>query len=429
VNRENYWFVLAALFFSTCVFGKSVERITFLARQPGVFVGSVRAGVNSKTDSTLVVWEKQIGTQDHHSIWGKLISSNGNPSGQAFQIVGGPNAQTPKVAYNFDTNEFLLVFANETNGENRFEIFAQKLNANGRRIGRAVRVSLATDRGKNIRNDLPQVIYDAKALGYVVMWRRYLLLGSTVPDQGLLGAVLNSNLTVRQAPVLMSHLQGDFNRILGPVVTDLGFHPVNGKLLIAGFSESNSVSSSWQYFVARADATLQKPQIVLTPLKLGLSSGAAPYAGLVFLPGNSVGALFVEGTGVRKRKINALGVPNGPISPFFTGPVETVPLEFPISTKASITGRSETAVVGVDDSSTQTGKLWLQTAGSSGTAIGQPFELQSNLDIGAQPAITPLPIPAPSGFWYAVIFVEGVRRGVDPIESTGLVLLKVNTAP
>ena len=89
---------------------------------------------------------------------------------------------------------------------------------------------------------------------------------------------------------------------------------------------------------------------------------------------------------------------------------------------------SETAVVGVDDSSTQTGKLWIQTAGSDGTALGQPFELQSNLDIGARPAIIALPDPPQTGFLYAVIYVDGVRKNPPtPNDSSGLVLLKVNT--
>jgi hypothetical protein len=421
---------LILLVFSVWTNAASVERITFLSRQPGIFTENVRTAFNSQTNFTLVVWEKHTGSQEHHSIWGKLISPDGAPSGPAFLIINGPNGQRPRIAYCSSTNQFLLVYSNETSGENRFEIFAQRLNSSGRRAGKPIRISPAADRGKNINNASPQVIYDAKAQGYVVTWLRYLLSGSSATEQGLFGSVLNTDLTLRQTPVLMSPLQGDFIRILGPFVTDLGFHPATGKLLMAGFTESNnSPGSAWQYFVARADATLRKPQIVLKPLKSGLSSGAAPHASLMFLPGNNVGALFVEGTGVRSRKINSAGIPIGLTSLFFTGAIQTAPLEFPVAASSNAVGRSETVVVALDDSSMQTGKLWLQKTDSSGVSIGQPFELQSNFDSGASPAITALPIASEAGFWYAVLYIEGVRTGLNPNDSSGLVLLKVNTSP
>jgi hypothetical protein len=199
---------------------------------------------------------------------------------------------------------------------------------------------------------------------------------------------------------------------------------------LAGWSQSTAPGFSFQYFLAVADATLKTPVIRLTKLKPAPSSGAAPHAELALFPGEKVETLFVEGTGVRKRKISAIGKPTGPDSLFFTGAVRTVPLEFPVSALASRNGKTETAVIAIDDSSMQTGKIWLQTASGAGTAVGQPFEAQSNLDIGACPAISALPNPPPSGFLYAVIYVDGVRTNPPaPNESSGLVLLKVNTSP
>jgi hypothetical protein len=418
---------LLILFLVTLADAASVERIDLFARQNGVFTDNVRAALNSSTNFTVVIWDRNTDPGEHHSIWGLLVGSNGTPSGASFPLVNGPNAQTPKVVYNPDNNQFLLVYSNETNGENGFEIFAQKLNATGRRAGKAIRISLTSDRGKRVRNDAPQVVYDAKNHSYVILWRRFLLIGSG-PDQGLIGCVLNSDLTVRRAPVLMSPLQGDFNRVYGPFVTNVALHPVNGKLLIAGFSEDSAgFGSSWRYFVARTDATLQKPQTVLTPLKSELSSGAAPYVNFVFLPGTGVEALFVEGTGVKKRKMNPLGAPIGPVTLFFTGTAQTIPLEFPVAAKAASNNRSEASVVAVDDSSMKTGSLWMQIVDTTGNAIGQPFQIQSSLDIGSRPEIFTLPISTQTGFTYAVIFTEGVRTGTNPNESSGLVLLKVST--
>jgi hypothetical protein len=427
VNMKNALSFLIILFFCSFLDAASVQRINLIAPQNGVFTENVRAALNTRTNSTVVIWDRNSNPLEHHAIWGLLINSNGNPSGNAFSIVKGPNAQTPKVVYNAETNQFLLVYANETNGENGFEIFAQKLNASGRRVGKAVRISAAADRGNRVRNDSPQVVYDSKNQSYVILWRRYLLAGSG-PDQGLLGCVLNADLSVRKPTALMSPLQGDFNQVLGPVVTDVDLHPVNGKLLIAGFSQdAASFGSLWRYFSARTDSTLKKPQIVLTPLKSELSSGAAPYAQLVLLPGTGVETLFVEGTGVKKRKLNPQGAPTGPVTLFFTGTAQTIPLEFPVSAKASSNNRSESAVVGVDDSSMQTGSLWWQTADSAGNASGQPIQLQTTLSIGSRPEILTLPIPTQNTLSYAVIFTEGVRTGTNPNESSSLVLLKVNT--
>ena len=422
---------LIFLFFGAASHAITFQKITLLPRQSQVFVGNIRIALNSTTESTLVIWDRYTGTPAKHSVWGRLIGSTGTPSGQAFRIVKGPNAQFADLTYNPDDKEFLLVYSNETNGAGRFEVFAQRLNATGKRAGKAVRISPATDRGEDINNNSPQVIYDPDTQGYFVMWRRYALATGVGIQDGLYGTVLNSNLTVRTTLVLMSPLQGDFNDVRGPIVTDIGFHPTNGKLLIAGWSRSTEPGFSIQYFLARADATLKKPVTQLTKLKRGLSSGAAPYAELVFLPGNKVEALFVEGTGVKKRQINARGVPAGPDSLFFTGTVQTVPLEFPVSALANDNGRGETAAVAIDDSSTQTGKLWIQTANGAGAATGQPFELQSNLDIGARPAISSLPNPPQTGFLYVVIYVDGVQRTSPPAssESSGLVLLKVNTTP
>ena len=432
MNRFTFFCFLILLLFSLTGEATTVEKLTFLPRQAQVFVGNVRTALNSTTGSTLVIWERNNGTAAKHAVWGRLINSSGSPSGAAFPIVKGPNVQSPDITYNPDENQFLLVYSNETNGSGRFEVFAQKLKPTGRRLGKPIRISPATDRGEQINNYAPYTIYDSKTQGYFVIWRRYGLNGTIQVEDGLYGTVRNSDLSERSAPVLMTPLIGDFNGILGPFITDIGFHPTNDKLLIAGWTQSAEPGFSVQYFLARADATLKKPLITLTKLKRGLSSGAAPHAELAFLPGNKVEGLFVEGTGVRKRKINLRGKPAGPDSFFFTGAVQTVPLEFPVSALATGDTGSETAVIGIEDSSTQTGKIWIQTAGSAGTALGQPFELQSNLDIAARPVIFALPDAAQTqtGFLYGVIYVDGVRKNPPlPDDSSGLVLLKVNTTP
>jgi hypothetical protein len=208
-------------------------------------------------------------------------------------------------------------------------------------------------------------------------------------------------------------------------------HGPSKKILLAGYVQSTEPGFSVQYFVAKADPTLQRPQIALTKLKSGLSSGAAPHASLLKVAGGNMVGLFVEGTGIRRRRINNFGTPVGPTSLFFTGSVQQVPLEFPITVYASQGNRSESAALGLDDSSQGAAKLWMQTTNSTGAATGQPLELRSNYT-GVNPsAITQLPINSDTGFWYAVVIVEGAQLSEPPAstESSGLAILKVNTAP
>jgi hypothetical protein len=343
--------------------------------------------------------------------------------------VKGRNAQFADITYNPDDNQFLLVYSNETNGEGRFELFAQRLNATGKKVGKPKLISPTSDRGKAINNFFARVVYDDSNQSYVILWRRYAVAQGVGIQDGLYGTALNGDLTERTAPVLMAPLAGDFTNLRGPNITDIGFHPTNKKLMITGWTQSTEAGFSVQYFLSQFDPTLTKPLLKFRNLKRNLSSGAAPHNELVFLPSNNSEALFVEGTGVRKKKINAKGAPSGGDSLFFTGSIQAAPLEFPVSALATDAGRAETGVVAIDDSSAQTGSLWFQTAGSSGTALGAPFQLKTNLDISQRPEIFALPNPPQNGFQYAVIYVDGVIRNSPPgpDESSGLVLLKVTT--
>jgi hypothetical protein len=425
---------LFSLFLLSCTFEAaafSVERSVILSRQPGIFAVSVQSAFNFNTNSTLVVWVRHTGTQEKRSIWGRLINAEGAPIGQAFQIVSGPNAQSPDLIYNPSAKQFLLVYANEITGNNRFEVFAQRLNAIGRRAGPPVRVSLATDRGKSINNYFPVTIFDAFENSYVVIWTRSRNSTSLNIEQGLFGAVLNTNLTVRKAPARMHPLYDEAEAFRGPNITDLGFHGPSKKLLLTGYTQTHDPGFFVQYFVARADSTLQQPKIVLTRLKSDTSSGAAPHASLMRTFGGGMTGLFVEGSGVKKRKINNLGFPFGAVSFLFTGPVQTVPLEFPVSATSITDEGFESVVVALDDSSTGTARLFLQSHNSSGTAVRTPSELLSNFQGTSSSAVTPLPIESGNGFWYAIVFVEGaqVSSPPGPTESSGVTLLKVNTAP
>lgn len=426
----RYKIFLALLLLPTFAFAISVDRTIIVPRQAGVFTANVHAALNTRSTNTLVTWEKHSGNLDGHSLWGMFLSRNGTPAGTAFQLVTGPNTYFPDVIYNPDADQFLLVYSNQT-ANGRFELQAQTLGATGDRIGPPVRVSLPTDAQKNISNFAQGVVYDAATQGYVILWWHYRVANSFIAEEGLYGAVLNSNLSIRKAAVRLMQFQRNGDQILGPYVTDVTIHSASKKLLIGGYMLSSQPGFFFQYYAAKADPTLQAPQITLTKLKDGLSSGAAPHVDFMLSESNQLAAQFVEGDGLKIRKIDATGAPTGAVTFFMNDPARTVPLEFPDSAFSSRDGRSEIATVALDDSITMTGRLFLQIATPAGISTGSPIQIQSGFDGTRPPVIVSLPDTSQSGFLYAVVYIEGMQLTVPPgaNESSGLILLRVNTAP
>jgi hypothetical protein len=231
--------------------------------------------------------------------------------------------------------------------------------------------------------------------------------------------------------VKMIPLQRNGSQVLGPYVTDISIHSPSKKVLIGGYSISTQPGFFAQYFVAKADPTLVKPQIVLTKLKNGLSSGVAPHVNFMSLQLSQMAAQFVEGDGLKIRKINPHGAPIGPVTFFLNDPARNIPVEFPDSAFSLNDGRSEIATVALDDSITMTGRLFLQMSNSAGVSNGSAIEIQSGFDGTKPPVIISLPENTQNGFLYAVIYIEGMllNSPPGPNESSGLVLLRVNTAP
>ncbi|MCI0617744.1 hypothetical protein L0244_32630 [bacterium] len=427
----RYKILLILVLLPTLAYAISVDRTVLVPRQPGIFTANVRAALNSRTTNTLVIWEKHPGNHPGHSIWGIMLSRSGTPAGTAFQIVAGPNTYFPDVVYNPDTDQFLLVYSNETSPNGRFEVQAQTLGANGDRIGSPIRVSISTDAQKSVANYTQGVVYDRETKGYVVLWWRYKFGEASGVEEGLYGSVLNSNLTIRKPAVKMFPFLRNGTQVAGPYVTDVTIHSPSKKVLIGGYTISSQPGFFVQYFVAKADPTLEKPQIVLTKLKNELSSGAAPHVDLMLLQEEQMAAHFVEGNGLKIRKINPNGAPIGPVTFFLNDPARNIPVEFPDSAFSSRDGRTEIATVALDDSITMTGRLFLQISNAQGVPNGQAIEIQSGFDGTHPPVIVPLLETPQNGFLYGVIYVEGMQLNVPPgpTESSGLVLLRVNTAP
>src|SRR6185312_11362150 len=135
-----------------------------------------------------------------------------------------------------DADQYLLVYSNEIVPNGRFEMQAQTLSANGERLGTPIRLSISTDAQKNVVNYTQGVVYDSPNKSYVVIWWRYKFGDAIGVEEGLYGAVLNSNLSIRKPAVKMIPLQRNGNQVLGPYVTDVTIHTPSNKVLIGGYS-------------------------------------------------------------------------------------------------------------------------------------------------------------------------------------------------
>ena len=101
------------------------------------------------------------------------------------------------------------------------------------------------------------VVYDSETKGYVVIWWRYKFGEASGVEEGVYGAVLNSNLSIRKPAVKMIPLQRNGSQVLGPYVTDFAIHSPSKKLLLGGYTISTQAEFFVQYFVAKADPTLE----------------------------------------------------------------------------------------------------------------------------------------------------------------------------
>jgi Ca2+-binding RTX toxin-like protein len=137
---------------------------------------------NSQADEYLVVWQRSPNLDEDsdrkEEVMGQRLSPTGAKLGDSFQIsqTGDPtdedrDAARPAVTYNPDSNEYLVVWMADglaTNDE--FEIFGQRLSANGDEQNVDFRISTTGTDGDGNRDALiPSVA--SKANEYVVVWQ------------------------------------------------------------------------------------------------------------------------------------------------------------------------------------------------------------------------------------------------------------------
>jgi hypothetical protein len=135
---------------------------------------------NSTDNQYLVVWSGSDDVVGEYEIWGQRVNAaTGAQIGADFQIsFVGPaddpayDAEDPDVAYNSQTNEYLVVWSADHYADGDFEIWGRRVNAaTGDLIGSMARISVM---GPGVDPDYdasnPAVVHNSTDNQYLVVW-------------------------------------------------------------------------------------------------------------------------------------------------------------------------------------------------------------------------------------------------------------------
>ncbi len=127
---------------------------------------------NAATDEYLVVWMYDAqGDGTHYEVWGRTVAWNGSSMGPEFQIFAWPNRGfwTPRVAWNSYRNEYLVI-------ANGFDTVTSLANdVSGRRVMADGSTPYAGSPISQSQVDKPHqgdIAYNVAADEYLVVWRR-----------------------------------------------------------------------------------------------------------------------------------------------------------------------------------------------------------------------------------------------------------------
>ncbi len=216
------------------------------SREPGV-------AFNANDNEYLIVWqseESDQGSRVEHEIYAqRLNGSTALPVGPPVRVsTMGPNGSTafdafdPFVTFSNRMNEYLVVWRGDddrgTLVEGEFEIFAQRLLANGTAIGEDdFRISQMGPAGDpSFRAEDPAVAYDEVADEYLVTW--------TGTDDQTLGEEVYAQLITGTGAVVRDDFRiSDMGPAGNPAFnideTVVAANPIDGEFLVVWIGEDN----------------------------------------------------------------------------------------------------------------------------------------------------------------------------------------------
>ena len=115
----------------------------------------------------LVVWH-QINEFGYRDVWGRLVNTAGKPVAPQFIISGGTyNNVQPAVAFSGTSNEYLVVYMSDVNGNGqKYDIRGQRLSFNGAFMGDELTIQTFANRSFWS----PEIAWNAVWDEFVVVW-------------------------------------------------------------------------------------------------------------------------------------------------------------------------------------------------------------------------------------------------------------------
>ena len=160
---------------------------------------------NSSANEYLVVFRADPVTDDEFEVYGRRVSAAGVPQGSDFRISnvgtdGDPlrSAETPAVAFNAASGEYLVVWSGDQQADEEHEIYGQRVGTGGVPNAQGdFRISVVGTNGDGDRDAFsPAVAANPEAGGYLVTWQaddlptegREEIFGRLVSSLGVPGA-------------------------------------------------------------------------------------------------------------------------------------------------------------------------------------------------------------------------------------------------
>jgi len=138
---------------------------------------------NADTNEYLVVWEdrRNVASGYGSDIYGQRVSAAGERLSGDFRISRAESGQfDAAVVWNSQVNEYLVVWSDQRNNPTRrLDIYGQRVSAAGTRLGGNFRIS---GTGALEDDTEPMVAYNADANQYLVVWEDRRLGGYSVSD-------------------------------------------------------------------------------------------------------------------------------------------------------------------------------------------------------------------------------------------------------
>jgi hypothetical protein len=238
---------------------------------------------------------------------------------------------------------------------------------------------------------------------------------------------------IKKKPVFIQNIETGADNFFGPHTMSRLVQP-SGKILMTQ-ELGSPIAPLIEFFVTVVDATLKKPKAISTRLFDGRMMNGCQYgvcfeAKLMQSQGDQWSVLYSTPDGIEKQQLSSTGAFSGAATKFFGEPLRSSPLKIMGSAFAASSSSQEVAIAGFFASEIETAEVWLQLANAKGVAVGSPMRIEQGVDLIHTGFITALPFVQSKGHLYAVFYLEGERDN-PPIneQGTGLVLLRVNTAP